>query len=58
MAVEDDEFELPIAVADTVLEMSRMLGVSYGTVGRCLNGSSKHFQVKTIGWSKVLYVYI
>lgn len=36
MCVTDDEYELPIAVADTQRELARMLGVKEGTIRRAL----------------------
>ena|GEM_PF-5684493 len=58
LAYCDDEFELPLAVADTIPEMSRILGVSYSTVIRCLGEGTRRVNVKGAGWCRVMYVYI
>jgi DNA-binding transcriptional regulator YhcF (GntR family) len=52
MCVTKDEYELPIAVADTQAELARMLGVRLNTVNRayhCLrSGKYKDSQYKEI----------
>lgn len=32
MAISQDKYELPLAVADTVVELAKMLGVSKNTI--------------------------
>ena len=41
MRVTDDKYELPIAVADSQIELARMLGVTEGAVSHGLKDISK-----------------
>lgn len=36
LRVTDDEYEFPIAIADTKTELARMCGVTYETIRACL----------------------
>ena len=36
MAVEADEYELPLAVAETAAELGEMVGVSWHTIRNCI----------------------
>jgi len=45
IAVSKDEYELPIAVADTPTELARMVGVSRKTIYNQLN-RSRHGKIK------------
>ena len=40
MAVTADKYELPLAVADTGIELARMLGISSSVISRSLEGSN------------------
>ena len=40
MCVENDEYELPVAVADTERELSRITNISYSTIHSLLKGHS------------------
>ena len=41
MKVTKDRYELPLVVADSVLELARMLGVDRGSIYKCLK-RAKH----------------
>lgn len=42
MKVTRDEFELPVAVADSVAELAKMLGIKPNTVSRSLSRQKCH----------------
>lgn len=48
----DDEFELPLAVADTKSELARIVGVSPNTIGSAIS-AVKHGRAKR---SRYIYV--
>lgn len=41
LKVTDDEYELPVAVADTAVALATMVGVSAGTVAGCVSHTKK-----------------
>lgn len=55
LAFQDDEFSLPLAIADNIPEMCRILGVSNSTVCR---GLSKGKRIKTKSFGKCGVVYV
>lgn len=42
MKITRDEYELPVAVADSVIELAKMLGVKPNTISRSLSRQKKH----------------
>ena len=42
MAVTPDEYELPVAVADTAAELGKKLGVSKNTIYSCISHAKEH----------------
>lgn len=44
IAVSLDEYELPIAVADTVPELARMMGTSANTINSSLSHKARRYR--------------
>ena len=53
MEVTKDEFELPLAVADSVYELARICGVTPSTVMHSVSTTSKR-QIKNSKYKRVL----